>query len=338
MIMPRPRKPSTTNTCPCTKTKNRRPKTSGSNHGCKPTTWRKTKTIKNKIQCHRKCEHMFNITYCLCSFYYISMRFDPFIVILSYCFVTRWCSFVEKVSKLPSHSRSDRLFGGEFPPLVLSIPVIAPGPTVLAVVVHWVGFSSPPHAVVKHAKEFVGVQDGNARISAQIVSPVDAQTRAGNLNPGIDLFAKKRQLTGGDFRRQDDKTLEVVLLDLIAELGQKSRVPLPSQSPQNNSKDSSVVSLLLLLDLESSLFNSLVSDRFHFQVVIAFLRERFGVGIVAIKLGNLGVGYHCGFQVKASVGNKQDHRSVLGYWRVGQDGRRTSQDFARRQRFGLRNR
>mmetsp|Transcript_19467 Transcript_19467/g.40038 ORF Transcript_19467/g.40038 Transcript_19467/m.40038 type:complete len:254 (-) Transcript_19467:890-1651(-) len=240
--------------------------------------------------------------------------------------------------ELPSHSRSDRLFGGEFPSLVLGIPIVAPGPTILAVVVHWVGFATPPHAVVKHAKELVRVQDGNTRISAQIVSPVDAQTWTGNLDPGIDFFAKKCQLTGGDFRGQDDKASEVVLLDLVAELGQKSRVPLPSQCPQNDSKHSVVVGLLLLLDLESSLFNGLVSDRFHFQVVVAFLRERFGVGIVAIKLGNLGVGYHGGFQVKSSVGNKQDHSSVLAYWRVGQDGRRASQDFARRQRFGLRNR
>mmetsp|Transcript_12108 Transcript_12108/g.34680 ORF Transcript_12108/g.34680 Transcript_12108/m.34680 type:complete len:580 (-) Transcript_12108:101-1840(-) len=237
-------------------------------------------------------------------------------------------------------SRGRRCRQREPPALVVDVVVVAPRTTLLAIVIHRIGLvvPAPPMGLVQAHKEFVGIQDRDARIPAQGVAPVDAQTRAGNLNPGIDLVPKEGQLGGSDLRGQNDKTSEFLLAQLRLDLGQEGRISLSAQRSQNNPKDGTAGTLLYLgLDLASGFFDGFVPQALHLGVVVGFFRQGFGVRIVAVELGNVGIGNHGRFEVKTPVGNEQNDRGLI-FGRRRQSGGCAPQYLSRRQWFRLWNR
>ena len=100
-------------------------------------------------------------------------------------------------------------------------------------------------------------------------------------------------MAGRDFRGQNDKAPKLVFGELCLELSQECWVALSTEGTQNNAKYSRTTStaklLLLGANLEACLFNRLVPDGFHLDMVVTFFCEGFRIGIVSIKLGDVRV-------------------------------------------------
>ena len=151
-----------------------------------------------------------------------------------------------------------------------------------------------------------------------MVTPIDGQSWASYLNPGVNLL-EFFKLLWENFRHQHDEVLFIVSPQKRLHFGQYLCASLSTQRAENYPKESSI---LCFLDLLSS-------NLFHLLRVILLFGQQLFEGIILIK-GQMRVHNHTGLDVESAISNKNYAATIIQNW-TG-----TAQHFTFRARFGLR--